>query len=702
MTEYKVNDLLSVKLEWGSIMIYIANEPFEICKSIVLNIPLNEVRKFDEIESIDDIAENSVLYPETSEDNYEISPETELFAHFSNLKTWYDNGYNTCLLHSNLAFPLLKKLAEEGDILAKRAFKQEIAIRLESGSYNVIRYLINEGYFKHLSDDEIKILDWHALHKSFTFSIKKVFEQLEETDDEDEFDSRLNLVQSFFKILIEINKFQYYIQKIYKKLDRQTQCEFLAVFCFVKIKPQDFAPFFTIIREDSSSVANIVKKLVYLYENFFDFYGELNANLVRSSIGIRIILDFLFADIETESSVDIQDSIAEYLEDSNKEILKLELIRFIKRLDMSKLKAEIREREEFYAKKFKRSYDIEYTNERVYYKYEDFFYRTLKHLPQESLLEILLDHDLRIVENFLSLEYNKSYNFEFIERLLVMPMIDFVLKWILPEEAEALKQIGFNFNIKNGKEICDSPYIIIDETRHIKKMFPQLKMKDKYESFKGKLVKKEIFAVLRFRKAKKHILEILKNNSCKTVLDVCCGVGKLSKKISKRGFNVTGVDISKTMIDRAIKKKRAQKFLFQDASNMNLNADFDAAIIHLALHEMNSTIRGKVFNNTRRAVKEGGILIISDFSNNINRSIRARINGYFIIKGEEAFLEIYPDHYRNYKAFMNNGGINGFISSFKPETIISKKYFLGGHLGIIAIIKGNKRVIGDKIVSLWG
>ncbi|HDZ18267.1 hypothetical protein LCGC14_0736600 [marine sediment metagenome] len=67
---------------------------------------------------------------------------------------WAELESNTRLLHSNLAFPLLKKLTEVGDPLAKRVFKEEIAKRLESGYWPVIEFLKNEKYIDLLSREE--------------------------------------------------------------------------------------------------------------------------------------------------------------------------------------------------------------------------------------------------------------------------------------------------------------------------------------------------------------------------------------------------------------------------------------------------------------------------------------------------------------------------------------------------------------------
>lgn len=57
-----------------------------------------------------------------------------------------------------IAFPLLKKLTEAGDPIAKRVFKEEIAKRYASGFPSMVRYLEHEGYLKYLSEDELSAI----------------------------------------------------------------------------------------------------------------------------------------------------------------------------------------------------------------------------------------------------------------------------------------------------------------------------------------------------------------------------------------------------------------------------------------------------------------------------------------------------------------------------------------------------------------
>ncbi len=183
MKKFKVNEFLTVKLEEDKTCIYVNGEFFNQCKSLLLNIPVNEFTTFDEIESIDDAAEmldktlegESVFY-------YDIPAETEFWAHCSNLQAWTENNYNTNLLHSNLAFPLLKKLVEAGDLAAKKVFKEEIAKRFMSGNVNIITYLVDDGYLDILSKEEIdtiaKELDFEKIKdKAYISEILNDFEK---------------------------------------------------------------------------------------------------------------------------------------------------------------------------------------------------------------------------------------------------------------------------------------------------------------------------------------------------------------------------------------------------------------------------------------------------------------------------------------------------------------------------------------------
>ena len=162
MREFWINDRLSLRLENNQTNIYIDGIKFRQCKYLLLDISIDEIENYNSIKSIDDVSER--LDNTLERNRLEISPELEFWGHCSNLQVWFEHNYDTRFLHSNLAFHLLLKLASEGDLLAKKVIKEEIAKRMNSGAINVAKYLVDERFLNLLSKEELK----HVLLKNNT------------------------------------------------------------------------------------------------------------------------------------------------------------------------------------------------------------------------------------------------------------------------------------------------------------------------------------------------------------------------------------------------------------------------------------------------------------------------------------------------------------------------------------------------------
>ncbi len=157
---YIINEFLYLKYEHNKTNIYVDNTRFHQCKYLLMSINMEERESYHNINSIDEAAETldrSLEYHSGS--SYTIDPKTEFWGHCSNIEAWYENNYDTRILHRNLAFPLLRRLAEAGDQLAKQIFIEEIGKRFESGYPSVIHYLMNEGYLQYLNKAELSALD---------------------------------------------------------------------------------------------------------------------------------------------------------------------------------------------------------------------------------------------------------------------------------------------------------------------------------------------------------------------------------------------------------------------------------------------------------------------------------------------------------------------------------------------------------------
>jgi len=156
--EFKINEFITLKLQNNRTNIYVKNRIFTQCMYLLLNIRKDRIRDYDQIDSIDEAAEYLDRSLEGSRQQNLITPEEEFTGHCSNIQVWAENDYDTRILHRNLAFPLLKRLSDAGDPLAKKKFKEEIALRYSSGHSTVITFLNQSGYLKYLSSEELECL----------------------------------------------------------------------------------------------------------------------------------------------------------------------------------------------------------------------------------------------------------------------------------------------------------------------------------------------------------------------------------------------------------------------------------------------------------------------------------------------------------------------------------------------------------------
>ncbi len=136
----------------------INNENFIQCRHLFIIPTLDKIE--NNLKSSIDEFSDELSYSTESIKPEEIGllPEEEFWGHCSNLQAWSEHNYDTRLLHRGLAFPLLNKLTEVGDLIAKKVFKEEIAKRYTSGNKNVQEFLKKEGYLSYLTKEEFESL----------------------------------------------------------------------------------------------------------------------------------------------------------------------------------------------------------------------------------------------------------------------------------------------------------------------------------------------------------------------------------------------------------------------------------------------------------------------------------------------------------------------------------------------------------------
>lgn len=102
------------------------------------------------------------------------------------------------------------------------------------------------------------------------------------------------------------------------------------------------------------------------------------------------------------------------------------------------------------------------------------------------------------------------------------------------------------------------------------------------------------------------------------ILDIGCGTGRHAVELAVRGYDVTGVDLSKAQLNRAIEKAKTAKvtvnFSQADARQLDFNNEFDLVMIIcegafslMETDEMNY----QILANARKALKPNGKFILT-------------------------------------------------------------------------------------------
>lgn len=108
-------------------------------------------------------------------------------------------------------------------------------------------------------------------------------------------------------------------------------------------------------------------------------------------------------------------------------------------------------------------------------------------------------------------------------------------------------------------------------------------------------------------------LELLPEAS---VLDLCCGYGRHSLELARRGFHVTGVDLSEALLYMARKRAEQERlsvtFIQSDMREIDFNEEFDAVINFFTSfgYLENETEDEKVLERVATALKPDGKFLL--------------------------------------------------------------------------------------------
>ncbi|MFX0002190.1 MAG: leucine-rich repeat domain-containing protein [Candidatus Hodarchaeota archaeon] len=280
LKEFKINQYIKLKLEGGRTNIYVNNRLFRQCMYLLLNIPINRIEEYDEIRSIDEAA--TKLDRSMERDHRKVPPETEFWGHCSNIQAWTDNEYDTRILHRNLAFPLLKALVDAGDPMAKRKFKEEIAIRYATGHPTVIRFLTQNGYLHYLTEDEFESMLIDIDFPSIEDFSRKIIPLLENSEDPES----INQIKQITSKFISKFRFTYKYLILLKAIDKIPNSirQIFVEIIYSKYRSVRSFPILKFLNKAQINFNNLELKIISYNEKLIGLISNSKVNLKNKMI----------------------------------------------------------------------------------------------------------------------------------------------------------------------------------------------------------------------------------------------------------------------------------------------------------------------------------------------------------------------------------------------------------------------------------
>lgn len=160
----------------------------------------------------------------------------------------------------------------------------------------------------------------------------------------------------------------------------------------------------------------------------------------------------------------------------------------------------------------------------------------------------------------------------------------------------------------------------------------------------------------------------------RAVIDICCGTGDQLTILNGPGMSLCGIDNSVAMLETARRNcpEPIELHLLDAEQESFAPGSFDCAIISMSLHEKHPTVAQTVYNNSVRLVRQGGALVIADFTQ-VPTSFNSSLVGLFLIPIIERIAG--KNHYQNYLKWQDIGGLEGFLARQKISgEIISRRF----------------------------
>jgi ubiquinone/menaquinone biosynthesis C-methylase UbiE len=176
------------------------------------------------------------------------------------------------------------------------------------------------------------------------------------------------------------------------------------------------------------------------------------------------------------------------------------------------------------------------------------------------------------------------------------------------------------------------------------------------------------------RSIKNRIVQECVRLNLSRILDVGCGTGTLVGMLRKEGVHAVGVDPSPGMlrVSRgnsqglfALVRGRGERLPFSSGS-------FQGVVFSMVIHENPPSRRRELLEDALRVLDSRGTLFILDYCKPSTASGQAAKMIEYLVEWAMG-----GEHFRNYRQFMEEGALPGFLAHIPKERIYWESAFRG-------------------------
>lgn len=152
------------------------------------------------------------------------------------------------------------------------------------------------------------------------------------------------------------------------------------------------------------------------------------------------------------------------------------------------------------------------------------------------------------------------------------------------------------------------------------------------------------------------VMELLDLREGKSILDLGCGNGALTKKLSDLGASVIGMDASPELLEIAKKNYPELNFLQGDATQFTLDEKVDGIFSNAVFHWIDKELQKDMLNHAAQALKFGGEFVFEFGGHGNNKKIHRALEEVFHDCGLEYEMPLYFPTIGEYAPLLEEAG----------------------------------------------